>query len=382
MVLVAYPAIVVIEPGFRGPFLAGISALLLPFVFLRLSNMAWPALWLILLAGMYGMSSWFGPNTNQGITHTLALISTATTFLTFALYGSRILRYAWVRFMLALIIPVDMVAIYSAGLPKNATGASMIYVVAIACVVALRRTNSTGWKYAILYFTSGVIISFAFGVRSLVIYSVFFIITFFCACYLPRRTYWITGVIASTTVILSTIWFFLNIENVPMLAELSARIKELTGERANSGRDLLWPHVLRAVSDSPIFGLGAGVLPRDVLSTQLSSHNYYLQVYLQLGITGCGVIVLLLLAVWGILTRTTTASGRFGSAVFLMFVVHNGTEVLMFQNQTLIGVPAWCAIGFAIAIDRDSTLVERNESIAAKDVRNPVLLNHAIHRER
>jgi hypothetical protein len=74
-------------------------------------------------------------------------------------------------------------------------------------------------------------------------------------------------------------------------------------------------------------------------------------VYLQVGVIGMVVLIAFLLAVWRILARATCAAGRFGSAVFIMFVVHNATEVLMFQNNALVAVPAWCTIGLALAIE-------------------------------
>jgi O-antigen ligase len=289
---------------------------------------------------------------------------TALTFLTFAIYGSAILRYRWVRYMAGVIIPMDIVAIFLGQLPKNAAGGALVYVIAVAFTIALRPTMGSGWKAAWLFSTLGIVIALTLEVRSLIIYSVLFFITFSCAARLRKRTYWLAGIVISSSVILTTVWFFLNIDSVPIAAEVARRITEMSGERANSGRNFLWPDLLRAVGDDPMFGLGAGILPHDILSTDLSAHNYYIQVYLQLGLVGLAIVVAFLLSVWWLLSNANTAAGRFGSAVFIIFVVHNGTEVLMFQNQTLIGLPAWCAIGIALAIERNPEFLRPTASPA------------------
>ena len=70
------------------------------------------------------------------------------------------------------------------------------------------------------------------------------------------------------------------------------------------------------------------------------------------GVYSVVVLVTLLLTIWGPLVRSTTPAGRFAAAVFLMFVCHNATEVLMFQNGLMAGLPAWSVIGLGIAVSR------------------------------
>jgi hypothetical protein len=79
-------------------------------------------------------------------------------------------------------------------------------------------------------------------------------------------------------------------------------------------------------------------------------------VYLQLGLVGLILVVCFLLAIWRLLSAAGSTAGKFGSALFLMFIVHNGTEVLMLQNNSLVAVPAWCSIGLALAIDREQRI--------------------------
>ncbi|GAA2533786.1 O-antigen ligase family protein [Mycolicibacterium diernhoferi] len=331
--------------------LLGVTALLLPLVLIRIKDIARPALLLMIFTAVYALSSWLGTNQSQGYVHTTALLCTGTAFITFAVYGSAILQFASVRALIIIIVLTNVVAISTANFTMNAAGATLLYVVAFGYLVLMRRQESNGGLIATLFFLSGMAIALSFEVRSLIVDSVLFIVAFYCATRLPKRAYWIGGITVSASVILGTIWFFLNIERSTFIAEASVRIREWTGARVESGRDVLWPSILHAVSETPIFGLGAGALPRDVLTTQLSAHNYYLQVYMQVGLLGIGLLVAFLLSAWKRLSTATTGAGRFGSALFLLFLVHNGTEVLMFQNNTLIGVPAWCAIGLALSLD-------------------------------
>lgn len=359
LILLAYPAIVVMFPQLSDFLLVLVSILPAALVFIRLLDIAWPAIWLILLLLIYALSSLFGANQDRGYVHTITLACTATVFLTFAIYGSAILSYKWVWFMVVVIVLIDLVTVSLGSVNKNTEGGTLIYVISVACVAKLQRPDANPWRIAALFFGAGSIIALIIDHRGLVVYSLVFLIAFISASRMPKRSYWIAGIASSSAAVFATIWLYLNIDRGSLARRFAEVILEFSGRRIDNGREDLWLYILRATQENPIFGLGAGILPRDILSTDLSGHNYYLQVYLQVGILGLAILVAFLLSVWWILAKATTAAGRFGSAVFLMFVVENGVETLMFQNSTVVSVPAWIAIGMAIAIERNPEFVHR-----------------------
>lgn len=354
LILLAYPVIDVFAPGLSGPILVGTSALLAPFVLSKIKDLPWPAVWLLLLSVAYGLSALFGPRRSQGMTHTTTLVCVTIVFLCFALYGYQLMQQSWFRYSAAILVTISLLVVFGASLPKNAKASSLFYVAAILVVLILHRKKISGASATISYSVAGALISLNLGVRSLLVYSLLFLVAYICANRLSPRIYRIVGVTICGATIVAISWFFLNIYGSPLAAEVSHRITEMSGERADSGRQFLWPYILHAVGENQLFGLGAGTLPRDVVSTRLSAHNYYLQVYLQLGLAGLAIVVAFLLSTWNVMVKATSSVGKFGSALFLVFVIHNGTEVLMFQNQTLISVPAWTAIGLAFAADRGS----------------------------
>lgn len=354
LIVAAYPALAVLTPGLSDQVLLATAILLAALSFIRYAEFGWVTLWLLMFTLTYAVRTPFGMNPSQGVVHTLALLSTGIVFLAFLTYGSEVMSYPGFATITITVLIFDSVVVYLAGLQKNAASSLLTYLCGFACVVALRRSTSTGLKLATAFYIYGIFAAFAFAetARALVVYLTVFIFVMVATTRMSARNYWLLGVAISSTVIAATLWFFVNVRVSPLASRLGHVIQSYSGERANTGRNFLWTSVLRSVSDNPIFGLGPGALPRDIVSTKLSSHNYYLQVYLQVGLLGLAILGLFLFSVWTLIAASKTTAGRFGSAIFLMFVLHNGTESLMFQNATMIAIPAWCSIGLALSIER------------------------------
>ncbi|MBI5340278.1 MAG: O-antigen ligase family protein [Mycolicibacterium rufum] len=293
-------------------------------------------------------------DSSQGYKHTVTLVCFGVVFLTFAAYGSEMLENQWSRWCIHLVLIVDAVAVTSSNFPKNTTGSALVYLSAVAAVIYLRRSRS-GLKVTVAFTLLIVLIGLYLNVRFLILCALVFSLAYFGARMMSWRRFWVAGVVGCAASISAVIWFFLNVDRGGVAQELGRRITEISGHRANSGRDQLYFYLLSKVQDNPLTGLGAGTLPRDFLSTEFSAHNFYLQVYLQVGLLGVAVLICFLLSVWRDMAQLTTVPGRFGGAVFLMFVIHNGAEVLLLQNSALVAIPAWAAIGLALALDRSSS---------------------------
>lgn len=369
--VMAYPALMVYSP-FRqaDKILLAVSVVLAPLILSRLNRVAWPTAWLTVMIGAYAVSNRFEGDPSQGFKHTVILACMAVTFLTFATYGAELIESGWGRLVTAGVVVVNIVAIVNGGFPKNATGGALIYVAGIACVAFIYATNSSGWIPAALLTLIGIGVAVAYDFRFLLVCTVVFIGAFFCANRMSFGVYRLVGFAVAVSVVFVVIWFFFSVSSERGLSwQIGRTIKEISGHRANSGRDQLWPYIIYTMQENSFVGLGAGTLPRDFMNTTLSAHSYYIQLYLQLGIVGLVMLGCFLLSLWNILARAETPAGKFGSALFLMFVVHNSTEVIMFQNNALVGVPAWCAIGLAFALERQrSSAAIGGASVPAKQI--------------
>jgi O-antigen ligase len=353
LVILAYPSIHILSRNLAGNVLLAAALLLLPFVLGRIDRILGPAIWASLLVGAYAISSRFDVQQAQGVRHTITLTCLAAVFFIFATYGADLFRLTWFRMAALGATALNVVTVSTASIPKNSAGGALVYVTAILIVLFAPISRKTGWYAAALFSAAGIGIALALSFRYLLVCMAVFSIVYAAACWMSRRWFRIFGIASSVAIISSVTWFFLDFYNRGIAWTIGQAISDISGHRANSGRDMLWPYILYAAEESPLFGLGAGMLPRDLLSTRLSAHSYYLQVYLQMGLCGLVLLAGLLLALWWTISRCTSTVGRFGAAIFIMFVVHNSTEVLMFQNNALVAVPAWSAIGLALALDRD-----------------------------
>lgn len=125
-------------------------------------------------------------------------------------------------------------------------------------------------------------------------------------------------------------------------------VTRATGRSIYSGRQKIWPLVFAKILQSPWMGHGAGVTPQSLLRSDLSAHNLYLQVLLQVGIVGLVALLALLVGIWRELTTNLiTPVGRFAAAGYLTILLHASTEVSLTQNQIALGLLQWTFIGLS-----------------------------------
>lgn len=299
----------------------------------------------------YLLSAIFTPSTEQGFRHLLTTFTAISALLLFMAFGREMVAQAWFRRISYVLICAGAIGAHFGPLSKNISGGITLYMVSLLTVVLLTQAKGTSWPWILGFMIGTTALAFTLDFRSLIGYAVVLALGFFASGILPNRLFWLVGAASSAIIISATIWYFLNATTNPFAVEVTRQIAETTGRPATSGREWIWPSIINAVqTHNPWFGFGAGALPRDILPTTLSSHSSYMQMYLQLGIVGIVLLIAFLLTVWGPLAFASGTVGRFGAAIFLMFVAHNSTEVIFFQNALIAGIPAWCAIGIAISV--------------------------------
>jgi O-antigen ligase len=132
------------------------------------------------------------------------------------------------------------------------------------------------------------------------------------------------------------------------------------GRTINSGRQVLWPVVWQAIVEHPLLGMGPGTIVGDVYTTTLSAHNLYLQIGLQLGYVGFGLLLLLFWSLWRaarpIGLPTTRNLENLMTVVVTMVIVHSLFDVFLLQNALAVGIPVWIVLGLGLGtLARDAS---------------------------
>lgn len=141
-----------------------------------------------------------------------------------------------------------------------------------------------------------------------------------------------------------------------------ASLNDISGDFASkgleSGRERIWPTLLNLISDRPWLGYGAGAMPSNLTTIELSAHNYYLQVLLQVGGIGLGFIVLMLKEIWSLLrlSRHNPRTRVIGS-LFAGILFHQNFEVSLTQNNMALGILFFTIFGIGIS---ESLRIDRN----------------------
>jgi hypothetical protein len=311
----------------------------------------------------------FAADKAQAMRHTETTGAAGIALLLFATYGKDMLEFRWFRRWGCVLVATGIAGVNFSGLPKNITGGSIVYLLAFSIMLLIRSKPRGSWFYASAFFVTTGILAVALDFRSLIGYTAIVMFAYLGSLVLSRRTFWAAGIAGCVAVVGSVTWYFLHAYTSPLAVNISQHVLQDSGRRATSGRDVLWPAIANYVHGHQWFGRGVDKLPKNFMVTTLSSHSYYMQEYLQLGMLGLALVIVVLLTVWKTLSGASDQAGRFGAALFLMFVVHNGTEVLMFENGLIASIPAWCSIGLAYALVGARVSDREVEPVATKATR-------------
>ncbi len=148
---------------------------------------------------------------------------------------------------------------------------------------------------------------------------------------------------------------------------------DVTGESEyliTSGRNLIWPHVLKKISDSPIIGYGKDAMRRTGLTETLRayagegeavahSHNAYLDMLLETGVVGLSVVM----GFYGVVVFRSAqlfrirdnpicaAAGGLAFAIIVSHLVAGIGSQSFFPKEGDFGI--WCAIGLILRVSCD-----------------------------
>lgn len=127
-----------------------------------------------------------------------------------------------------------------------------------------------------------------------------------------------------------------------------------TGKSIMSGRNVLWVPLIEMINQKLFLGYGPGTLASDLIATDQSPHNLYLNILMQIGYIGLFLNILLFLVIWHGLTKLrNNFIARLVGSYFVGILVHQSFEITLFQNLLSVGLLQWfiLAVGLSVVIE-------------------------------
>ena len=129
-----------------------------------------------------------------------------------------------------------------------------------------------------------------------------------------------------------------------------------------SGRQIIWKEILDAMTGHEILGLGLSTIPEMIYSTNFSSHNLYLQTYLQGGLLNIAFLIIYIRSIFLCFLKEKKGKIKaFGIAFFISIVFHECFEVTLLQNQMNLALVYWMILGLLISIQEKSDDFEKSK---------------------
>lgn len=121
---------------------------------------------------------------------------------------------------------------------------------------------------------------------------------------------------------------------------------QYSGKNFFSGRQVLWETLVSLIKEKPFTGYGLGALPMDFISTSKSSHNIFMQIALQSGLVGLGLVALILKRIYSNTLLHSRAPFALQSvAVMYAMIIHENFEASLTQNLLVAGLQFWFIFG-------------------------------------
>ncbi|MBM7543082.1 O-antigen ligase family protein [Amphibacillus cookii] len=116
-----------------------------------------------------------------------------------------------------------------------------------------------------------------------------------------------------------------------------------------SGREDIWYNVWQHIEQSFLIGFGISANARSLNESGYTTHNQYLQTFLETGILGFIVFVFFLFAIWRLLLNSQNSlEGRLSTSFFIGILIYSSFELTLFQNNFQIGLLQWAIIATGI----------------------------------
>lgn len=284
-------------------------------------------------------------------TNALLLSMMLLFFTYYQMYGANLVENRKFRQLTILISLVTIILSTFGFNQKNFDYGAAYYASLLILLLLMREKNN--FILIVSHVLLTVLISVYSNFRMMIVIEMFMVTAYFIISYnKPKPVVAILSFIGFLAVLLQAFYIYINIKRSPYLQSINQVMVDWTGRQITSGREVLWPGIVDKISSQPIFGLGGNIRPEDFMHTSFSAHNYYLQLTLQVGLIGLTLLIIGLFVIWNRFNSSGWKDTRvtLGASIFLSFLLHNFSEVLMFQNAQIVALNAWILIGITCGI--------------------------------
>ena len=302
----------------------------------------------VAIFAIYTVSTILNPSIAAAIITTQIMTCAAVFFVFYAnahRYSDRadaiVVVFVFLVMALMLGVSVDLAG-------KNVYSGTIVYLLLFLSLLLQQGSARPSRRIGTWTFIGVVILGLVFDQRAMQLAGLIALVAFWILLDLNHVLVRWLGLASVVALVLVMVFMTAGIAGFS-INTIDDLVVEYSGRTAKSGRQVIWPILVYFIGEKPLFGWGAGTLPRDVIETTLSAHSYYLQILLQTGFVGLVALIGLFLAV---AKRYRTVHSRkdkylrayMWSCVFLI-VFHASSEVFLMQNNMVVAVPLWMLLG-------------------------------------
>ena len=209
----------------------------------------------------------------------------------------------------------------------------LIFIIIILIILSLKvsaRSSILVLFISLLVFLFWNIIS-----KNKIIYFLFFIILFIS--------------------IMLFIYFYTYGDEIPLFIKLNEISNIYFNKNFFSGRNIIWKNLFEYIKLKPILGYGSGVTNEVFSVVQNSTHNFYIQVLLQVGLAGLLSWILFFYQIWRFFYKCKKDKIiRITSSFFVAILIQNIFELTFYSNKVIIGIMQWLIIAIGLSIVNQS----------------------------
>jgi O-antigen ligase len=351
--------------------LAGLYAVLVVWRGRSLTALRWVIVWCASLVTLYVASGFYSPTQTIGALRPAGQLILVIGWFLFV-YGTDrektsrlapfvvllafLLMYGFLWIQAGFPHPYTGAMAHSAGLHKNILGP--FAAVALFFMLAINPTRT-----AKVARTVGVILSLALlwasgsrgaQVAALVAAAVYVVWPIIGRHKWGYHAVFCCWLLAGT----AFIYYYIGVSRSDSI--MRAAVEDATGQPLYSGREILWPILLRYTAERPLLGWGVGVDEAEIFlnagfgkevagAATMNAHNLYLTVLLKTGIVGLLLQLAILYSIWlhfypGRHDRTV----RLAAACFMGICVHELFETSLIHTNISIGLLFWAMIAIGM----------------------------------
>lgn len=126
--------------------------------------------------------------------------------------------------------------------------------------------------------------------------------------------------------------------------------QRLSTKNIESGRNIIWPLIYDFIKEKPVLGHGGGINLSNLYNTELSAHNLYLQVGVQVGVLGLILLFLFYFFLWkrtfDIYQRYMNMNVKVVGSIFVWILIVQNFEVTLFQNNVALSLPMFAIMAY------------------------------------